>query len=210
MPPFPHLRDPSQSRMWRKARQHQIRLSETTVPQTPRTRWRPRTCISCFWWQFWREENVETCRLSLSAEVLIAVINTVPWGSQVSTQPSSSQFDTLPAGNTGHRRCQIKTGFLEKEIVDLKVRPGHSLANNGMDFCPMDLLDIKHLGTKKDNLAKKFSIVDWWQMLRWPVEAKQEKWEIGSRKCNLVTISPWLQYHLARKLELFWKTAFND
>ena len=48
----------------------------------------------------------ESCRLSLSAEALIAVINTVPWGDQVSTQPPSSQFNTAPAGRSGHRRCQ--------------------------------------------------------------------------------------------------------
>ena len=67
----------------------------------------------------------------------------------MSTQPSSSQFDTLPAGKTGHRRCQIKTGFFVEQIADLKVRPGDSLANNGIDFCPMIhflafLIDDKH------------------------------------------------------------------
>ena len=54
----------------------------------------------------WKTLTSETCQLSLSVEVLIAVINTVPWASQVSTQPSSSQFDMVPGGRTGHRRRQ--------------------------------------------------------------------------------------------------------
>ena len=62
------------------------------------------------------------------AELLIAVINTTPWGGQVSTilwcppyhgvhpsmvstQPSSSNFDKQPGGRNAHRRCQT-TCFL--------------------------------------------------------------------------------------------------
>ena len=134
------------------------------------------------------------------AELLIAVINTTPWGGQVSTilwcppyhgvhpsmvstQPSSSNFDKQPGGRNAHRRCQITCfllSFFFVEIISCKKVQVNCV-----------WIESRQIMTGCDH---------WYGR-------QQKRREIGSKSYNLVTISPWLQ-NLGRTGDLFTETVF--